>query len=258
MKLDYAVDDGLARIMMNRPDRMNSFDFELAELWADACEDAVSRDDVGAILLEGVGRSFCAGGDVFAMADGGFSGEAITELVRVINRGIRALTESSIPVVVAAQGTTAGGGLGILLASDYAIVGTDSRIGSLYANIGLTPDLSVSAQLGRVVGQRRALQLVLQDRLLSAAEALDWGLVAEVVAPELVRHRATEIARFWLDSAPGAYGLAKRLVRSAEGAALTDHLDEEARTVGAALETPRAQALVEAFMARSSRRAASR
>ena len=86
-----------------------------------------------------------------------------------------------MPVAVAAQGTTAGGGLGILLTGDYAVIGENSRIGSLYANIGLTPDLSVSAQLAKAVGERRALQLVLRDRMLSAQEALDWGLVAEVV-----------------------------------------------------------------------------
>src|SRR6185312_13994380 len=130
--------------------------------------------DVGAILIDAEGPSFCAGGDVLSMAAGGFSADSIAELAGVINRGILSLVESSTPVVAAAQGTTAGGGLGILLASDYAVVGEDSRIGSLYANMGLTPDLSVTAHLGRAIGQRRALQLVLQDRLLSAAEAVEW------------------------------------------------------------------------------------
>src|SRR5690606_14088238 len=106
---------------------------------------------------------------------------------------IRALVESSIPVVTAAQGTTAGGGLGILLSSDYAVVGASSQIGSLYAKVGLSPDLSVSALLGRAVGERRALQLTLQDRLLSADEAREWGLVAEVVSDDLVGSRAEEI-----------------------------------------------------------------
>jgi 2-(1,2-epoxy-1,2-dihydrophenyl)acetyl-CoA isomerase len=244
----YSVEDGLARITLNRPDRLNAFDDELAVAWADATTDAAARDDVGAILVEGAGRSFCAGGDVFAMAAGGFSGEAITDLARVINRGIRALTESSVPVVAAVQGNTAGGGLGILLASDYAVVGENSRIGSLYSNIGLTPDVSVTAQLGRAVGQRRALQLVLQDRMLSAGEALEWGLVAEVVTPDLVGQRAEAVARFWLANATAAFGAAKRLVRSAAETALVDQMDEEARTVGAALGTPDAQHRVAAFI----------
>lgn len=247
------VEDGLARITLNRPERLNAFDGGTAHAWARITAEATSRDDVGAILLQGEGRAFCAGGDVKAMATQMGSGRDIEELAEVINRGIRALVESPIPVVAAAHGTTAGGGLGILLTSDYAVVGEDSRIGSLYANIGLTPDLSVSAQLARAVGERRALQLVLQDRLLSAQEALDWGLVAEVVEPDRVRARAEEVARFWLAGAYRAYGQAKRLIRSQPSRSFADQLAEEARTIGAALDTPDAQARVAAFAAASAK-----
>ncbi|GAA3639136.1 enoyl-CoA hydratase/isomerase family protein [Microbacterium awajiense] len=249
-----SVDDGLARLTLNRPTRLNAFDPEMAVAWRDAATAAVDRDDVGAILLEGNGPAFCAGGDVVAMATAGIeSGAAIRELAGVINEGIRALTESSVPVVAAAHGTTAGGGLGILMVSDYAIIGEDSRVGSLYANIGLTPDLSVSAQLARAVGQRRALQLVLQDRLLTAQEALDWGLVAEVVPADRVKARAEEIARFWLSGAHGAYGQAKRLVRSQPERSFAEQLAEEARSIGAAFDTPDARARIAAFAARSAR-----
>lgn len=252
----FSVDDGLARITLNRPTRLNAFDEETARAWERITAEAVSRDDVGAILLDAEGPSFCAGGDVLSMAAGGFSAESIAELAGVINRGILSLVESSTPVVAAAQGTTAGGGLGILLASDYAVVGADSRIGSLYANMGLTPDLSVTAHLGRAVGQRRALQLVLQDRLLSAAEAVDWGLVAEAVEPDQVRVRAEAVARLWLAGATAAYGQAKRLVRAAPEQSVVDQLSDEARTIGAALATPEAQERVAAFAAASARKAA--
>ena len=189
------------------------------------------------------------------------SADDITALAEVINTGIRSLTESAVPVVAAAHGTTAGGGLGILLSSDYAVVGSRSRLGSLYANIGLTPDLSVSAQLARAVGQRRALQLVLQDRLLSAAEAVEWGLVAEAVEgsdsadeADLVRARAEEVARFWLAGAAEAYGHAKRLVRSQPERTFAEQLSEEARSIGAAMATPDAQARIAAFAASSARK----
>lgn len=254
----YTVEDGLARLILNRPSRLNAFDSDLAHAWAEATTDAVSRDDVTAILIGADGPHFCAGGDVMAMATTAGSGADITELAGVINRGIRALTESAKPVVAAAQGTTAGGGLGILMCSDYAIVGENSRIGSLYANIGLTPDLSVSAQLARAVGERRALQLVLQDRMLSAEEALEWGLIAEVVPAEDVAARAEEIARFWLSSATAAYGAAKQLVRSASETSFVEQLTAEARSIGRFLDTPDAQARVAAFAAASTRRSAPR
>lgn len=252
----FAVDEGMARLTLNRPARLNAFNAELAHAWRDATAEAVARDDVRAILLDATGPAFCAGGDVIDMAATGGSGAEITALAEVINSGIRSLTESAVPVVVAAHGTTAGGGLGILLSSDYAVVGARSRVGSLYANIGLTPDLSVSAQLARAVGQRRALQLVLQDRMLTSAEAVDWGLVAEAVeGPDaaaeagLVRARAEEIARFWIAGAAEAYGHAKRLVRSQPERTFVEQLSEEARSIGASLETEQAQARIAAFAA---------
>ena len=259
----FAVEEGMARLTLNRPARLNAFNADLAHAWKEATAEATSRADVKAILIDAAGPAFCAGGDVIDMATTmGASGSEITALAEVINAGIRSLTESAVPVVAAAHGTTAGGGLGILLCSDYAVVGSRSKLGSLYANIGLTPDLSVSAQLARAVGQRRALQLVLQDRLLSSAEAVEWGLVAERIEGEdaaaeaaLVRARGEEIARFWLAGAADAYGQAKRLVRSQPERSFVEQLSEEARSIGAALETPDAQARVAAFAAASAKKA---
>ncbi|MBN8424192.1 enoyl-CoA hydratase/isomerase family protein [Microbacterium esteraromaticum] len=252
----FTVDDGLARLTLNRPASLNAFDADLAMAWRDVTAEAVGRDDVRAILLDAAGRAFCAGGDVVAMATTMGSGADITSLAHVINEGILSLTQSAVPVVAAAHGTTAGGGLGILMCSDYAVVGASSKIGSLYANIGLTPDLSVSAHLARAVGERRALQLVLQDRLLSAEEAVEWGLVAEAVAAadadaeaDAVRARAEQIARFWLAGAAGAYGQAKRLVRSQPSRSFAEQLAEEARSIGAAFDTADAKARVAGFAA---------
>ncbi|UUT34537.1 enoyl-CoA hydratase/isomerase family protein [Microbacterium elymi] len=244
------VEEGLARITLNRPDRLNAFNAEAAQTWADVAREATSRDDVGAILLDAAGRAFCAGGDVRDMAQNMGSGSEITALAEVINTGIRALTESAVPVVAAAQGTTAGGGLGILMASDYAVVGEDSQIGSRYANVGLTPDLSVTAQLTRAVGERRALGSSLQDRMLSATEALEWGLIAEIAAPDAVGLRAEEVARFWLSGARGAYGQAKRLIRSQPARTFIEQLSEEARSIGVAFDTAEAQARIRAFAQR--------
>jgi 2-(1,2-epoxy-1,2-dihydrophenyl)acetyl-CoA isomerase len=242
----FTVDRGLARITLNRPERLNAFDDATAHAWADITAEAVVRDDVAAVLIDANGPAFCAGGDVRAMVELG-SGEGLTELAGVINRGILALVESELPVAVAAHGTTAGGGLGILLSGDYAVVGASSKLGSLYANMGLTPDLSVSAQLARAVGERRALQLVLTPRMLSGAEAVEWGLAAEVVADAEVGTRAEAVARAWIEGAASAYGRAKRLVRAAAHTSLREQLDAEARSIGAAYETPEARRLTAAF-----------
>jgi 2-(1,2-epoxy-1,2-dihydrophenyl)acetyl-CoA isomerase len=242
------VADGIARITLNRPDRLNAFSEEVAEAWAAVTTATVARDDVRVILLAGAGRAFCAGGDVRAMAAGGYDSADIERLAHLINSGQTALLDSAIPVVAAAHGTTAGGGLGILLNSDYAIVGESSKVGSIYAKLGLTPDLTVTALLARAVGERRALQLVLQDRLLSAEEALDWGLVAEVVPDDQVHARAEAVARFIVEQSPDARGQAKRLVRAAYGRSVTDTLADEARTIGRALGGDEAKTRISAFI----------
>ena len=126
----FAVDEGLARLTLNRPARLNAFNADLAHAWRDATAEATSRSDVTAILIDAAGPAFCAGGDVIDMATTMGSADDITALAEVINTGIRSLTESAVPVVAAAHGTTAGGGLGILLSSDYAVVGSRSRLGS--------------------------------------------------------------------------------------------------------------------------------
>lgn len=252
--IGYEADAGIATITLNRPERLNAFDAEMAEAWRDVTLRATADPSVRAIVLQAEGRAFCAGGDVRAMAAAGQRPDGVAGLAGVINAGISSLVDSPVPVIAAAQGTTAGGGLGILLSSDYAVVAADARIGSLYADMGLTPDLSVTAQLAAAVGQRRALQLVLSSRLLAAEEALAWGLVAEVVPPSKVRERAREVASHIAGGAAGAYGQAKRLLRSREARNFDEQLAEEAATIGAAFATPEAQARIAAFAAKGAGR----
>lgn len=244
---------GTGFITLNRPERLNAFDAGMARTWARVTRDAVSDPAVRAIVLQAEGRSFCAGGDVRAMA-GSASADRIESLAGIINEGILALVNSNVPVVAAVHGTTVGGGLGILLASDYAVASVDSRIGSLYAEMGLTPDLSVTAQLAAAIGERRALQLVLTARLLSADEALDWGIVAEVTDPGAVRARAAAVAQSIVEGAADAYGEAKRLIRTRRNRTFEAQLAEEAHSISAAVSTPDAQARIAAFAAKGSTR----
>jgi 2-(1,2-epoxy-1,2-dihydrophenyl)acetyl-CoA isomerase len=247
-----SVADGLARVTLNRPASLNAMDFEMAERWRDAAH-AATAPGVGAVILDAAGPAFCAGGDVVAMASSGAAGADVTATAHVIHEGIRTFVEAPVPVVAAVQGAVAGGGLGLMLSADYVVAADRARFVSRYANIGLTPDLGVSTLLPAAIGQRRALQLLLQDRTLSASEALDWGLVAEVVPAEELGSRVDEIARFWLEGATAAFGQAARLVRTGADRTFAENLDDEARTIGAAFDTADAKARVAAFAAASSK-----
>jgi len=212
------VEDGLARVTFDRPASLNAMDFPMARRWREVAHEVTSDPAVGAVILDANGPAFCAGGDVVAMSTTGAAGSDVTETAHAIHEGIRTFAEAPLPMVAAVQGAVAGGGLGLMLTAE-----------------------------------RRALQLLLQDRMLTAAEAMDWGLVAEVVASADLVTRVDEIARFWLEGATAAFGQATRLVRVGAARTLAENLDDEAATIGAAFETPEARARVAAFAAASAK-----
>lgn len=240
---------GLARVTFNRPAYLNAMDFEMGARWRDIAREVTSDPSVGAVILDAAGPAFCAGGDVVAMATSGASGTDVTAAAHVIHEGIRTFALSDKPIVAAVQGAVAGGGLGLMLTADYIVAADSAKFVSKYANIGLTPDLGVSTLLPAAIGQRRALQLLLQDRTLSAAEALEWGLVAEVLPMAEVAARAEAIAGFWLANATAAFGNAKRLVRQGADRTFTENLDDEAASIGERFATDESQARVAAFAA---------
>ncbi|MFF2388335.1 enoyl-CoA hydratase/isomerase family protein [Agromyces sp. NPDC058104] len=248
------VTDGLARVTLNRPARLNAVDPDAITRWQSIAHEVAERDDIGAVLLDASGRAFCAGGDVVAMSElaaaGGDAATVITELADRIHDGHLTLRESSKPIVAAVQGPVAGGGLGFMLVADFIVASELATFSSRYSDIGLTPDCGVSTLLPEAIGPRRALELTLTPRTITAAEALNWGLVTEVVPHEEVAARAHAIARSWLDGATGAFGQAKRLVRSGLSRSFAEALDDEARTIGAAFATPEAQARIAAFTRR--------
>lgn len=247
------VQGSLARVTFDRPASLNAMDFPMARRWRDVAHEVTSDPSIAAVILDANGPAFCAGGDVVAMATTGAAGAEVTATAEAIHDGIRTFVEAPLPMVAAVQGAVAGGGLGLMLTADYVVASDNARFVSRYANIGLTPDLGVSTLLPAAIGQRRALQLLLQDRMLDAAEALDWGLVAEVVASGDLPGRVEQIARFWLDGATAAFGQATRLVRVGAGRSFADNLADEAATIGAAFDTPEARARVAAFAAASAK-----
>lgn len=247
------VEGGLARVTFNRPAFLNAMDFEMGGRWRDIAHAVTEDPAVGAVILDAAGPAFCAGGDVVAMATSGAAGSDVTATAHVIHDGIRTFALSDKPIVAAVQGAVAGGGLGLMLSADYIVAADSAKFVSKYANIGLTPDLGVSTLLPAAIGQRRALQLLLQDTTIDAATALEWGLVAEVLPRDGVGARAEAIARFWLAGATAAFGQAKRLVRLGADRSFAENLDDEARSIGARFETDESRARVAAFGAASAK-----
>ncbi|BDZ55051.1 enoyl-CoA hydratase/isomerase family protein [Agromyces marinus] len=256
----FEVRDGLAHLTLDRPHRLNAVDPAAIERWQHLAHEIAERDDIGAVLFDAAGRAFCAGGDVVAMAElaeasaaGSRPADIVRGLADRIHDGHRTLRESTKPIVAAVQGPVAGGGLGFMLVADIVIASERASFASRYSDVGLTPDCGVSTLLPEAIGARRALELTLTSRTLTAAEALDWGLVAEVVAPDALDARAREIADGWLSGATHAFGQTKRLMHAGLGRPFQEALDDEAATIGRSIETPDARAAIARFAAASGR-----
>jgi enoyl-CoA hydratase/carnithine racemase len=207
-----AEDRGPVRVLtLNRPEKLNALDTRLTQDLADALAAADADRDVRAVVLTGAGRGFCAGADL-----GEFSDLTPDQPDAVLRRA--ALTADlqvrmqrmSVPVVSAVRGAAVGGGAGLTIGADMAVAGTDLKFGYPELKHSIVPAL-VMTGLVRHLGRKLAFELVSTGRLLTAAEALDHGLVNRVVDPDDVLAAALEIAERWAAVEPRAIGAAKDL-----------------------------------------------
>lgn len=211
--------------------------------------------ETGAILLVGTGPAFCTGGDVASFgaagADGGGAGGDVAAFIRAVadafHAFLLALVEAPVPVVAAVHGAAAGAGMSLVCAADLAVGGTSTILKPGYPSLGFTPDGGMSWTLPRLVGAGRARSILLRDRMLDAATALDYGIFTEVVGDAEVSSTAEKIARKLADGPTRALGGIKRLVADGEHRGLTEHLDAEAASIAASAAHPEGREGVAAF-----------
>ena len=222
----------VALVTLNRPDNANTINLQLAMDLLAAAMTCSSNNTVRAVVLTGAGRNFCFGGDLRAIASEGVESGYLRELTGYLHSAISHFVRMDPPVIAAVNGTAAGAGVGLAAMADLAICGKSSRFNLAYTNVGLTPDGGTSFFLPRVIGARRTMELLLLNKALLARQALDWGLVNEVVDDEELLERALEIAGQLAEGATGAIGQTKRLVSHALGA-LESHMTLESETIAA-------------------------
>lgn len=219
--------DGIGRVVMDRPDRHNAMDPAMAETVAGSLEDFASDDDVRCIVLTGSGSTFNTGADLAGLS-GDASDEAVIDSVAgPLHASIRTMTTAPKPVVTGINGIVAGGGLGLALASDIAIMSDEARIQYAYPSIGLSGDGGITWLLPRLLGLRRAQSFALRNEAFEAAEAVDAGLVTEAVPAPDFDNRLAETAAELADGPTQAYGRIKQLLFEGEARSLDDHLEHE-------------------------------
>ncbi|MGA7835297.1 MAG: enoyl-CoA hydratase-related protein [Acidimicrobiales bacterium] len=229
-RLDVSIDDGVARIVLNRPTSANAIDEQFGvefEAAAMACAEAKVR----VVLISALGKQFCVGGDLKDFAGRDDIGSHLDRVTGPLHRGIATLVEADAPVIVAMRGAAAGAGLGLVCAAEIVIAGESSTFLMAYTKIGLSPDGSTSWFLARHIGLRRALDLTITNRVLSASEALAWGLVSRVVADDDLDAEAESLVDALRVGPTAAYGASARLMRSSLDRSLRDQLDAEADSI---------------------------
>ncbi len=209
----------VALVTLNRPESANTLNLQMGMDLLAAALACARNAEVRAVVLTGAGRNFCFGGDLRAMASRDTSGDDyIRELTTYLHAAIAHFTRMDAPVIAAVNGTAAGAGVGLVAMADLAVCARSAKFNLAYTNAGLTPDAGTSFLLPRIVGAKRTMELLLLNRTLTAAEALSWGLVNEVVADEEVPARALAIAEQLAAGATRAYGATKRLLAASLGA----------------------------------------
>ncbi len=187
--LQIERDGRVLRVTMNRPEKRNALNAALCQELIAAFSDAESDADIGAVLLSGNGKSFSAGMDL----DEALSLESSTPLADLHERLFTAYSWMDKPVVAAVHGTAFAGGTGLVANAHIAIAADDATFGLTEIRLGLWPFL-IFRSVSRAVGERRAVELSLTGRIFGTAEALDYGLVHEVVPAGGMAARAAEIA----------------------------------------------------------------
>lgn len=213
--VELTVDQGLATVVLNRPEALNALNMqlkeELAEVWRRLADDT----EVRAVLLTGAGRAFSTGGDIKQMDPDRGTEATRRRMAKLTREVVIPLARLDKPVLAAVNGHAHGLGLGIALACDVVFAAESAVLSMAFTRVGLAPDGCASYFLARAVGLNRAKELMFTGRRLSAAEAQELGLVNRVVADEELMATATDSARELSLGATVALCAAKRVLNEA-------------------------------------------
>jgi 2-(1,2-epoxy-1,2-dihydrophenyl)acetyl-CoA isomerase len=247
--LIFEVKDGVGLILLNRPDDGNAITLEMAGELLDAALRCDEDPEVRAVVLTGSGKMFCAGGNLKAFAAQGDGASLyMKQVTQAFHAAISRFNWMAAPVIGAINGTAAGGGLSLALATDIALAAESAKFTMAYTKVGLVPDGGSTYFLARLVGLRRAKEMVLLNPVLSAQQALEWGLINRVVADDQVVPTALDLARQLAKGPTRSFGEAKRLILSGATESLESQMERESRAIAALVGSADGREGIAAFL----------
>jgi 2-(1,2-epoxy-1,2-dihydrophenyl)acetyl-CoA isomerase len=249
-----AVDGGVLRITLARPGKANALRREDMTALLDVLEDAAAGGDVRAVLIDAEGRNFCAGADlVTANAPGGEKpplGSMIRSLAATAHRLIQTLWDFPAPTIAAVQGRAAALGLNIALATDFIVAADTASFAHPFAQRGFSADSGATYLLPRLIGVARAKRMLIRGKVVPAPQALEWGLIGDLVPPDELAGAADALAAELAAGPTLVHALTKALVSDHLTSDLPRALAAEARTVELSLRGDDFKEGVRAFLGR--------
>ena len=222
------VEGGIARVTLNRPDRLNALDHDLALELADSLDRLADDPKVRVVTLMGAGRAFMAGGDITVFRSAGEQApEVIGRLIGLFHRTIRRIRALDAVVVAGVHGAVAGGGLGLALACDFVVAAEDALFVPAYTKLGTNPDGGTTWTVTRLLGPQRALEWLMLGDTVDARAAEKMGLVNRVVPSATLASEVDALARRIAAGPATAHATLKRLVDQASYTPLDAQLDAE-------------------------------
>jgi 2-(1,2-epoxy-1,2-dihydrophenyl)acetyl-CoA isomerase len=223
--IDFNIADSIARLTLNRPDRLNSFTVEMHEEVADALN---RLESARTLVITGAGRGFCAGQDLndraVAPGESVDLGESVEQRYNPL---IRRLTSLPMPVIARVNGVAAGAGANIALACDIVIAAKSAKFIQSFAAIGLIPDSGGTWVLPRLVGQARAMGLALTGEALTAEQAESWGMIWKAVDDERLDAEVDALAARFASGPTRGLAAIKKMIRESWGQDLDTELDRQ-------------------------------
>lgn len=250
------VENGVAMIQLDRPASNNGIDQQMAYELLMVARQCVADRSIRVVVLKGSGRSFTVGGDIdfLSSIDAKELPSMLGDMTTRYHEALRIFNRLPVPVIAAVHGACAGGGLGLMYCADLVLAAEDSRFALGFSALGLSPDGGNSWFLPRLVGARRAAELYFENRVLSAEEAKEWGLVNRVVANDQLHVEAMACAERMTKGAAAGLTEARRLLRQSWDKSLSEQLEAETDALATVASEPAVQQALTSFIEKRAKR----
>jgi 2-(1,2-epoxy-1,2-dihydrophenyl)acetyl-CoA isomerase len=242
------AEDGIARVRLSRPEVLNAFDRDMAVALSEGLGPLAVDRSVRAVVLDGAGRAFCAGGNLaWVKSFPAGPGAALHQLAGLFHRSIVEIRRMDKPVVAAVNGVAAGAGFSLALACDFRVMDETAVLRQAYTAAGLSIDGGGTFTLPRLVGFARALEIAALDPKIDAETALAWGLVTRVAEAGRAEEEALALARDLTSRSLTSFAASKRLLSDGFDRPLEVQLEREREAIAACAVTPDGREGIAAF-----------